>query len=179
MKQIVAALLATLLLGLAAQSQATAPQQTNPASPANTPASAPPQTPSTPKPADSPLPSDPKEILELATKTNGLGGEDLKPWHLKASFETFDEKGKSQTKGSIEVSWAGPQRYKRIYTSPNYSQVEYGTEHGVYYKGDLTPPPYPEAIIVDQLLHPLPSQEEIDEFSPERREQNFGKMKLE
>jgi TonB family protein len=31
---------------------------------------------------------------------------------------------------------------------------------------------------VDQLLHPLPSQSEIDEFSPEKREQNFGKVKL-
>jgi hypothetical protein len=119
---------------LQAHPQSTTPQQAAPAAL---------------KPADLPLPQDPKDILALGAKTNGLGGDDLKPWHLKASFETFDDKGKDPIKGTLEVFWAGPKKYKRIYTIPGFSQIEYATDHGIYFSGSTGAPPYPEAIIVE------------------------------
>jgi hypothetical protein len=39
------------------------------------------------------MPSDPKELMLLAAKTNGLTGNDVKPWHLKATWKLLDEKG--------------------------------------------------------------------------------------
>ncbi|MGD0733215.1 MAG: hypothetical protein ABR956_18265, partial [Terracidiphilus sp.] len=30
------------------------------------------------------MPSDPKALMRLAYKSNGLTGDDVKPWHLKA-----------------------------------------------------------------------------------------------
>jgi TonB family protein len=137
-----------------------------------------PQAAVAPRAVDLPLPKDAKDILTLAVKTNGLGGDELKPWHIKASFETFDEKGKNPMKGTLNVYWASPTKYKRVYTSGDFNQVEYGTDHGRYHTGNPVPPPYPATIIVDQLLQPLPGQTEIDEFSPEKREETFGKVKL-
>src|ERR1035437_6341541 len=39
------------------------------------------------------LPSDPKELMLLAAKTNGLTGPDVKPCHLKATLIALDNNG--------------------------------------------------------------------------------------
>jgi hypothetical protein len=71
------------------------------------------------------------------------GGDDLKPWHLKSSFATYDDKGKNPVQGSLEVFWAGPNKYKRIYTIAGFTQTEYGVTDGIYHSGSQGAPPYP------------------------------------
>jgi len=39
------------------------------------------------------VPSDPAELMVLAAKSNGLAGDGLQPWHLKASYTEFDAQG--------------------------------------------------------------------------------------
>ncbi len=114
----------------------------------------------------------------MALKTNGLGGDGLLPWHMKASVQAFDETGKPQAPATLEVFWAGPRKFKQIYSSGDFARTEYWTGDGVYVSGSATPPPYPFEIVTEQLLRPLPSQAEIDDFSPEKREQSFGSVKL-
>jgi hypothetical protein len=80
--------------------------------------------------ANSPTPTDPKELLDLGRKVNGLTGPDVEPWHLKASFETFDDDGKSKDKGTYEEWWVSDKQYKRVYASTDFTQTEYGTDHG-------------------------------------------------
>jgi hypothetical protein len=129
-------------------------------------------------PADLPLPDNPKDILELAARTNGLGGDNLKPWRLKASFETFDEQGKSQSSGTLEVHWAGPARSKLIYTGPGFKQIVWTTDQGTYQSESPDAPPYPATMMIEQLLRPLPEPGEIKDSSPEKREQKFGSTRL-
>jgi TonB family protein len=101
------------------------------------------------------LPADSKELLQLAAKTNGLAGDDLKPWHLKASFKLFDWDGKPTDEGTYEEFWAGPQKSKRMITSANVTQTEYTTDKGIFRTGlrDTAPDRYNN--LINPLLHPI------------------------
>lgn len=101
------------------------------------------------------LPSDPKELLQLAAKTNGLAGDDLKPWHLKASYTLFDWDGKQADEGIYEEFWAGPEKSKRIITSANFTQTEYTTAKGIFRTGSRDTAPDQFNRVFAQLLHPI------------------------
>jgi TonB family protein len=77
------------------------------------------------------LPSDPKALMLLAAKTNGLTGPDVQPWHLKGSYIYFDEKGNSTDQGIYEEYWVSPTKYKLTFTSTSASRTEFGTEKGI------------------------------------------------
>jgi len=128
--------------------------------------------------AEQPLPKDAGALLALAGQVNGLGAPGLKPWHMKASYETFDPQGKSSGQGTFEVFWSGPKKYKQTISSDAFWQTQYGTESGIYRTGNLYSLPYPQAYLIDQVLHPMPNQDDINEARPERREQAFGAVHL-
>ena len=65
-------------------------------------------------PAD--LPGDPKELMLLVSKSNGLTGDDVKPWHVKASYQLLDDQGKVEDQGIYEELWVSPTKYKRTFT---------------------------------------------------------------
>ena len=103
----------------------------------------------------------------LAAKSNGLAGDDIKPWHLKATFQLTDGSGKTTDQGTIEESWAGPQKWKRSCASTGFTQTIYGTGHGTFQIGaSELPPPLITEIFADWLT-PLPTETQI------------GKLKLE
>jgi TonB family protein len=77
------------------------------------------------------MPSDPKELMLLAAKTNRLTGDDVKPWHLKATYKLFDEKDNITDQGTYEEFWVSPSKYKLTFTSKTASRTEYGTEKGI------------------------------------------------
>jgi TonB family protein len=112
-------------------------------------------------PATAAMPSDPAQLLALAAKLDGLTGQDVKPWHLKASYETFDEKGKSTGTGTYEEWWVSDKQYKRSYTSASFTQTEYATEKGIYRSGEQTWPKVPLSLLRPSLLAPLPSPDDL------------------
>jgi TonB family protein len=77
------------------------------------------------------MPSDPKELMLLAAKSNGLTGDDVKPWHLKASFTMLNEKGNITDQGTFEELWVSQHKYRTTITSTGFSQTIYGTENGI------------------------------------------------
>ena len=85
------------------------------------------------------LPSDPKELMLLAAKTNGLTGADVQPWHAKATYNLLDEAGNIKEQGSCEEFWVSPTKFKRIFTGASYSQTQYGTEKGILVSGAVQP----------------------------------------
>jgi TonB family protein len=76
------------------------------------------------------LPSDPRAFMLLAAKTNGLHGDDVRPWHMKATFKTYDEQGNPKDQGAYEEFWNNRKEYKQSYSSAEFSQTEYGTAEG-------------------------------------------------
>jgi TonB family protein len=89
------------------------------------------------------MPSDANEVMVLAEKTNGLSGSDLKPWHLKASYQALNEDGSLKSEGTIEEFWASQTKYKVVYESGGISHTECFTDEGEYIEGgagmDLAP----------------------------------------
>jgi TonB family protein len=102
------------------------------------------------------LPSDPKELLLLAAKLNGLTGDDLKPWHMKASFTILNASGKVANQGTIEEFWAGPHLSKTIYISAGFSQTTYETEKGLFSSGNSHAPPLLFRWAAEELVSPIP-----------------------
>jgi TonB family protein len=112
-------------------------------------------------------PSDPKALMLQAAKLNGLTGEDVKPWHLKATWIQFGKDGRTIDQGTYEEFWVSPTKFKRTYTGNNVTQTDYGTEKGVLRWGSLEGF---HTLVLDArraLVEPLPSEQAIehDEFS--------------
>lgn len=82
-------------------------------------------------PSPSPEPTDGRELMMAARKLNNLAAADVKPWHIKATFQLFDEKGVVTDEGTYEESWASPFQFKRTFTGKTFSQTAYGSKQGV------------------------------------------------
>ena len=62
-------------------------------------------------------------ILNSGMKSNGLDGDDLKPWHMRVDIQ-LAQPGKSKpVSAALEVWSMGPYQWKRIYTSREPSLV--------------------------------------------------------
>jgi hypothetical protein len=103
------------------------------------------------------MPTDPKELVELAARFNGLTGDGMRPWHLKASFELFDDRGEVRDHGTIEEFWAGQLRNRLTYTMTGFTQTIYTTDKGKFRSGsgcgDLAEKPFQEFARVGRVMH--------------------------
>jgi TonB family protein len=159
-------------LPMAAYGQgATAAQPTaSAASPAAGPVASAPSTPA--------MPSDPGQLLALAAKLNGLDGPDVKPWHLKASYETFDEKGKSTGTGTYEEWWVSEKQYKRSYTSAKFNQTDYSTINGVFRSGEQKWGEAPLSLLRPLMLSPFPTPKSMIGATIKVEKRSVGNVKL-
>ena len=66
---------------------------------------------------------DPQVLLPLALSANSLDDPRLTPWHVKASYESFDESGKAADQGTFEEWRLSPDKSKRTYTSGNFNRA--------------------------------------------------------
>lgn len=101
------------------------------------------------------LPTDPKELLKLVAKTNDLTGDDLKPWHLKATYKVSGWDGKVTNEGTYEEFWVRATKSKRIFISATFTQTEYTTEKGLLRTGSHDFAPGQLSRVIDQLVHPV------------------------
>jgi hypothetical protein len=76
------------------------------------------------------MPKDPKALMILAAKMNGLTSPDIKPWHLKAMYTLLDASGMTTDEGTIEVLWANNQKYKIAWTGRTLSRTLYRSRNG-------------------------------------------------
>jgi TonB family protein len=106
------------------------------------------------------LPSDPKALLLLAAKSNGLAAPDEQPWHLKATFSLIDATGSVTDQGTFEEFWAGPRKYKIAYESKAFTQTEYVTEKGIFRSGSKGVPPEAVTQAVSEFMNPVQLDEQ-------------------
>ncbi len=132
------------------------------------------------------MPSDPKELMQLAAKTNGLTGDDMKPWHLKFSFTLFDQDGKKTNSGIYEEYWASWNQYKIIKTDAKFTEIDYGTEHGFLQTGEKTEIPEVFSETSQEFIAPFGYYFKLPFAQPavpqttqiEEQKQQIGKAKL-
>jgi TonB family protein len=150
-------LISALLIALSAPAQTTAPSAT---------------------PADPPMPKDPNALMQLAARVNGLGSPDMKPWHVKANYQTFDADGKPKDQGVFEEWWASPDKYKINYTSPSFNQVQYHTGDKTWSTGDTGWVPFRDDMVERYLVHPLPKIDKVEMLYYAVRSRKVGRVTL-
>ncbi len=137
-----------------------------------------PPAPSTVASSPAALPSDPKELMILAAKSNGLTGDDIKPWHLKATYKSLDEQGNVKDQGTYEEFWIGPKKFKRSVTGAAFTLTEYGTENGVLFTGPQSPPSNPMLQLRHEFVGAMLDEPSIQRFSFGLYQRDIGKTRL-
>lgn len=133
---------------------------------------------SIPAPAKETMPSDPKALMLLAVKTNGLTGPEIQPWHLKASYKILDEKGSTSDQGTYEEFWAGPTKYKRTFTGTAFTQSYYRSEKDFLRSGVQKLPSELISDVRRELVEPMPDERTTQYMSFVVRQSEAGATKL-
>jgi TonB family protein len=116
------------------------------------------------------LPKEPAEILAAAAPFYDFTSANLKPWHLKATYQLYDEKGKPAEQGTYEYWWASPKVRRSSWTRADATRTEWWTADGAQYRKESGKPlRYFERSLDSILLSPLPDRSVLDS----------GRMKLE
>jgi TonB family protein len=125
------------------------------------------------------MPSDPKALMQLAAKSNGLTGDGLKPWHVKITFDIPESESEAADHGTIEEWWESDTHYKIAIASAHFEQTEYSNESGVRRSGVRSSAPPIFASIRNSVLHPIPLKlEEIENLKIDLRAQRLGEATL-
>jgi TonB family protein len=77
----------------------------------------------------------------------------LQPWHLKASYDLFDDDGKPLAKGLFEEWWVAKDKWKQSYTGDHYTGTTYRSPEGFASEGER--PAWPEVFIAGALVSPI------------------------
>ena len=112
------------------------------------------------------LPKDPREVFAAAAPLYDFSDPALKPWHLKATYQLYDEKGNPAEKGTFEYWWASPQVHRSTWTRPSATMTFWHTADGKSpvqssgERGDRVE--YVEEKLRDALVSPLPTSADLD-----------------
>jgi hypothetical protein len=96
-----------------------------------------------------------EQLIVEAAAQNGLGEKAGSPWHVRAKFEIFDEKGQHKSAGTFEEWWMGPQSYKSVFASDGLNQTDVATSAGLFRSGDQRWTTTQESLIPSLLIDPL------------------------
>jgi TonB family protein len=109
------------------------------------------------------LPKDPREVFAMAAPFYDFSSPELKPWHLKATYQLYDEKGKPSEQGIYEYWWASPKVYRSTWTRPGATHTDWYTADGKHWSQATGKPiEFFERSLSSMLLSPLPSADELD-----------------
>jgi len=115
-------------------------------------------------PAPSPAtPKDPAAILAAAAPFYDFTSPDLKPWHLKAGYQLYDDAGNPTEKGTFEYWWTSPQVYRTTWMRPGATHSDWHTadnKHAYQATGESLS--LFEYKIRSTLLSPLPDAADTD-----------------
>lgn len=127
------------------------------------------------------LPKDPHAVFESAVPFYNFGDAALKPWHLKATYQLYDDKGDPSEKGTYEYWWASPQAYRSTWTRPSGTHTDWhmaDNKRADQSTGESLK--FFENTMEDELLSPLPDASDLDatKFRLDRENITVGGVKL-
>ena len=137
------------------------------------------QTPSAAPPVPA-LPKEPAKIFATAAALYDFSSPKLKPWHLKASYQIYNDKGEPSDKGTYEYWWAAPDIYRSTWLRPGMEQTDWHVGGKHYHSGIGPSLAFFERRLQSDLLTPLPTAESLDpdKIRFDRQEQDLGGVKL-
>jgi TonB family protein len=127
------------------------------------------------------LPKDPHEVFAAAAPFYDFTSPELKPWHLKATYQLYNDNGKPSEQGTYEYWWVSPKIHRSTWTRPgatrsdwqtadsNYAHLETGERLGFF-----------EERLSSDLLSPLPATASLDpaKVRLDRETMSLGKVKV-
>ena len=116
--------------------------------------------------------------LNRAIALNSIDDPQLKPLHLKLSFDLYDAKVNSTEKGLIEKWWGGPSMEKTVYKSPSYTSIEIRSKDRLYRSKGVSSVPSLLELALRQVVHPMPSERDFADSTPELRKETLGKIPM-
>ena len=123
------------------------------------------------------IPKNLKELMVLGWRVNGVAGID-KPWHLKATYQTFDADGNAAGSGTFEAWVASAEKWKWSYSGTRFNQTLYRNGGKVSRAGDPGWVPFQDRVAVDFLRRPLAGKEEIEPLYLTPADRNVGAVPL-
>jgi len=129
------------------------------------------QTAPAPQPS---LPKDPDAVFVAAAPYYDFSNAGLKPWHLIASFQLYDDQGKASENGTYEYWWASPQVYRTAFKRPSSTQSYWHTidgKHTILNTGEARS--FAEDKLEKALFSPLPMESDLDPKRTEFQRENF------
>jgi TonB family protein len=129
----------------------------------------------------SPLPRDPRELLALAAPYYDFNNPTMRPWHLKASYQLYDQTGNPSEQGTYEYWWASPKIYRSTWTRKSTSHTDWHTADGKHsYEETGSGLSFFEYKLQSELFSPLPESSDLDPANTrlDREEFKVGKVNL-
>ena len=127
-----------------------------------------------------PLPREPAEIFAAAAPFYDLSSAKLKPWHMKVSYQLYDEQSKPSGQGTYEYWWASPGTYRSTWTRPGMEHTDWHVAGQHYHLSEGPNLEFYERKLQSDLITPLPEDKDLD---PEkvrflREEEKLGGVSL-
>jgi TonB family protein len=108
------------------------------------------------------LPKDPRAIFAAAGMFYDFNDPALKPWHLKASYQMYDDKGKPSDRGTYEYWRATPEIHRSTWSRPGMTHTDWYSANGKYaYEATGEPLSLFEYKLEALLFSPLPSPSDL------------------
>lgn len=107
---------------------------------------------------------DPRALLAAAAPYYDFSSPEMKPWHLKATYQLYDEQGKPTEQGTYEFWWASPTVYRSTWTRKSASESDWTTDKGGYVEiGSGDGRNFYEYALGRELLSPFPKADVYSE----------------
>jgi TonB family protein len=127
------------------------------------------------------LPRDPREMFAAARALYDFDDAGMKPWHLKGTYQLFDENGNPGEQGTYEYWWVAPKVYRSTWTRASGTRTEWGTADGrKFYAASGDRILALEQDLRDLLVSPIPDIAKVDakDARVRRMELKIGKVTL-
>ncbi|HKF49266.1 MAG TPA: energy transducer TonB [Terracidiphilus sp.] len=126
-------------------------------------------------------PKDPLAVLRAAAPLYDFSNSAMKPWHLKASYQLYDEKGNPASQGTYEYWWASPSVDRSSWARADATHTDWHTSDGKHaYLSTGTPIEFFEYKLQAALISPMPKEQDYDpnSYRLDRELKSAGGSKL-
>ena len=120
-------------------------------------------------------------MLAAALPQYDFGGTTMKPWHIKGTYQLYDQSGKPAQQGSYEYWWESAKVYRSSWNRSDATRTEWHTIDGkTAYKATGDRLFYFEHKLETLLFSPVPDPAKLDSAAVELRKDQLemGKVKL-
>jgi hypothetical protein len=109
------------------------------------------------------LPQDPKAVFAAAAPLYDFASPTLKPWHMKVSYQLYDEASNPTTKGVFEYWHSGPKMFRRSWSRDGQTQDDWWLDSKHYQMGTGGRAGYFERELTEALMPPIAAKAKLDD----------------